>query len=116
MSTKRYPSDLTDKEWEVLEALFPKPRKPGRPRKYSLREILNGIFYALRSGCSWRMMPKDLPHWKTVYHYFRLWREDGTWERINRGLLKRRRKQGKGEYPSVGIIDSQSAKTRAKGR
>ncbi len=61
MSTKRYPSDLTDKEWEVLEALFPKPRKPGRPRKYSLREILNGIFYALRSGCSWRMMPKDLP-------------------------------------------------------
>ena len=72
MSTERYPSDLTDKEWEVLEPPLPKPRKPGRPRKYPLREILNGIFYVLRSGCSWRMMSKDLPHWKTVYPYFRL--------------------------------------------
>ena len=62
------------------------------------------------------MMPKDLPHWKTVYHYFRVWREEGTWGRINRELLERtRRKQGKDEYPSVGIIDSQSARTSAKG-
>ncbi len=72
MSTKRYPSDLTHKEWEVLEALFPKFRNPGGPRKYPLREIFNRIFHVLRSGCSWRMMPKDLLHWKTVYHYFRL--------------------------------------------
>ncbi len=62
MSTERYLSDLTDKEWEVLEPLFPKPRNPGRPREYQLREIPDGIFYVLRSRCSWRMMPKDLPH------------------------------------------------------
>ncbi len=111
MSTESYPSDLTDKEWAVLEPLFPKPRDPGRPRKYPLREILKGIFYVLRSRCSWRMMPKDLLHWKTVYHYFSC-REDGTWERINRKLLKRTRK---GAYPSVGIIDSQSVRTSAKG-
>ena len=61
-----------DKEWEVLELLLPKPRNPGRPRKYPLREIPNGIFYVLRSGCSWRIMSKDLLHWKTVYHYFRV--------------------------------------------
>ena len=96
-----------------MEAILPKPGNPGRLRKYPLREIPNGIFYVLRSGCSWRMMLKDLPHWKTVYHYFRVWREEGTWGRINRELLERTRK---GAYPSVGIIDSRSARTRAKGR
>ncbi len=78
--------------------------------------ILNGIFYLLQSGCSWRMLPSDLPPWKTVYHYFRLWRKDGTWERLNRLLREKvRLKCGKRRQPSATILDSQSVKTSEGG-
>ncbi len=113
---KRYPSDLTDAEWAVLEPLLPKPKGTGRPRKHPLREILNGIFYVLRSGCSWRMLPKDLPPWQTVYTYFRRWKLDGTWERIHTALRERtREKMGRDPTPSAAILDSQSVRTSSKG-
>ena len=83
MPRKAYQTDLSDAEWQVIVLHFPAAKSGGRPRKYSLREILNAIFYIVRSGCQWRLLPNDLPHGKTVYHYFRLWRIDGTWERIH---------------------------------
>ena len=109
---KPYPTDLTDAEWQRIEPYVPKPKPRGRPRKHPIREILNAIFYILRSGCAWRMLPHDLPPWKTVYHYSRLWRSDGTWERINAALRTELRKADDREpEPSAAILDSQSVKT-----
>ena len=73
-----YQSDLSDQEWEALEPHLPVPRAPGRPRLHPLREILLVVFYMVRGGCAWRLLPHDFPPWKTFYHYFRLWRLDGT--------------------------------------
>lgn len=75
-----YRTDLTDAEWDLLEPHLPPPAERGRPREHGWREILNGVFYLVRSGCAWRLLPHNLPPWKTVYHYYRLWRIDGTWE------------------------------------
>ena len=75
-----YPSDLDDKEWQLLEPLLPPPKPGGRPVKYPRREIVNAIRYVLRTGCSWRMLPHDLPPWRIVFHYFRTWRKDRTWQ------------------------------------
>jgi transposase len=87
-----------------------------RPRIHSLREILDAIFYVLRSGCQWRLLPHDFPRWPTVYWYFRKWRIDGTWERINRALRERLRVRLKRDlHPSAGIVDSQSVKTTGVG-
>jgi putative transposase len=109
---KLYPTDLSDAEWQEIQPYVPKPQKRGRPREHPIREILNAIFYILRSGCSWRMLPHDLPPWKTVYHYFRLWRSDGTWQRINAALYAELRKtDGREPEPSAAILDSQSVKT-----
>ena len=85
---REYPSSLTDAEWEVLRPLLPEVPAGlrGRPRDHSRRDILNGIFYILRTGGAWRMMPHDLPHWKTCYHYFRLWAKQGHWERIHHAV------------------------------
>ena len=95
---------------------MPIPKEHGRPRIHSLREILDAIFYLLRSGCQWRLLPHAFPRWPTVYHYFRTWRIDGTWERINRALRERLRVRLKREpQPSAGIVDSQSVKTAAVG-
>jgi putative transposase len=78
-----YPSDVTDEEWEILEPLIPSEKLGGRPQEIARREIVNAIFFVLRSGCPWRMIPHDLPHWFTAYHYFRLWKQQGIWEQIN---------------------------------
>lgn len=113
---KRYESDLTDDEFKILEALLPKAFDDGRPRKYSIREIVNGIFYVEKTGCQWRMLPKDFPKWRSVYGYFYKWSKNGLWERINLELVKSFRKNlGKQEKPSVGIMDSQSVKSTKKG-
>jgi putative transposase len=114
---KPYPSDLSDAEWEQVEPHLPKRKSPrGRKREHSLREIVDAIFYILRSGCSWRMMPHDLPPWKTVYHYFRRWRKEGVWQEINAILrVELRVASGRDPEPSAAIIDSQSVKTTGKG-
>lgn len=86
-----YPSDLSDKEWRRIEPYLPAPKPGGKPRLHPIREILNAM---VRAGCVWRMMPHDLPPWKTVYHYFRTWRKDGTWEAINTALRQEVRDSG----------------------
>jgi putative transposase len=113
---KPYPKDLSDDEWNYIEPHMPPPLGHGRPRIHSLREILDAIFYVLRSGCQWRLLPHDFPRWPTVYHYFRKWRMDGTWEKINRTLRERLRVRLKRDpQPSAGIVDSQSVKTTGVG-
>ena len=86
MNRKSYPSDLTDEQWDVLFPALPPARTGGRPRTVDLREVINGILYVLRAGCSWRMVPHDLPPWQTLYKYFRRWTRDGTWERVHETL------------------------------
>src|SRR5215467_7742785 len=83
MSTKRYASDLTDEEWAILEPLIPPAKPGGRPRTIDMREVVNGIFYLLKTGCQWGMLPKDFPKWKTVNDYFLKWSKDGTWQKLN---------------------------------
>jgi putative transposase len=108
-----YPSDLSDKEWEVIKPHIPPPRSNrGRKRVHSYREILNAIFYLLRSGCAWRMLPYEFPPWKTVYHYFRLWRLNRFWEHINAVLRTELRILcSRKPEPSAAVLDSQSVKT-----
>ncbi len=108
---KPYLTDLSDAEWVCLEGHLPVPENEGRPRVHGLREILNAIFYVVRSGCAWRLLPHDFPPWKTVYHYFRFWRLDGTWEKMHAALRERVRvRMGRDPQPSAGIVDSQSVK------
>lgn len=113
---QRYSTDLTDAEWSCLEPHVPPPKSGGRPRVHPVREILNGIFYILRSGCAWRLLPHDLPPWKTVLHYFRLWRLQGLWEQLHAALREAVRiKAGRDPQPRAGILDSQSVKTTGVG-
>jgi putative transposase len=114
---KCYSTDLSDAEWECLKLHGPAPNKRGRPRTYSTREILNALlFYVLKSGCPWRLLPKDFSPWESVYWWFGRWRMDGTFERLNAGLRERlRARLGRNPLPSAGIADSQSAKTTGVG-
>ena len=111
-----YSSDLSDGEWERLEPHVPAPNERGRPRTHGTREILNALFCVLKSGCPWRLLPKDFPPWGTVYRWFGRWRVDGTLERLNAALRERVRSHlGRNPLPSAGIADSQSAKTTGVG-
>ena len=111
-----YSSDLTDAEWRILEPLLPPEKPGGRHRRYPMREIINAIEYVLRAGGAWRLLPHDLPHWRTAYEYFRIWKKDGTWVRIHDHLHEQLRLQmGRAAQPSAAIIDSQSVKTTEKG-
>ena len=112
MMTKSYPSNLTDPQWTILQEILQDTRK----RKHSLRAILNGIFYIVKGGIQWRMLPVDLPPWQTVYYYYNKWQADGTWDLIHESLrVKSRKKRGKAASPSVGLIDSQSVKSSMLG-
>jgi putative transposase len=113
---KAYQSDLSDAEWSFLEPHLPIPNTTGRPKMHTTREILNAVFYIVRGGGAWRLLPHDFPPWKTVYHYFRSWRLDGTWERLHAALRQRVRVRLKrNPQPGAGIIDSQSVKTTGVG-
>lgn len=115
MEKELYPSDLTNDQWKIIEPLLPKreyPSGPGRPREICFLDILNAIFYLLRTGCQWRMLPCNYPNWKSVYHYYRLWRLNGVWEDIHDTLRETLRvKEGRESTPSAAVIDSQSVKT-----
>lgn len=113
---KAYPSDLNDAEWQCVAPLIPPAKTGGRPRTTDMREVLNAIFYVLRGGCAWRMLPHDFPPWKTVYHYFWQWRREGVWQQIHDTLRRQvRRQEGREEEPSAAILDSQPVKTTEKG-
>ena len=114
---RAYQTDLSDAEWACIEPHLPTPRAPGRPRVHTLREILNAIFYIVRSGCAWRLLPHDFPPWKTIHHYFRTWRIDGTWEKMHAALRERVRvlMVGRDPQPTAGIVDSQSVKSTGVG-
>ena len=113
---RRYPTDLTDAQWAMLEPLFPERAGPGRPRELDLREVINAILYLMRTGCQWRMLPKEFPNYNSVRYYFDAWTHDETWERINAALREAaRRRAGRDPQPSAAIIDSQSVKTTEVG-
>ena len=113
---KRYPSDCIDAEWAIIEPFTRKSKGSGRKRRVNLREVVNAIFYRTKTGCQWRLLPKDFPDWRHVWYYYDLWTEDGTWERINDALRKRvRRTHERDPEPSLAIIDSQSVKATEAG-
>jgi putative transposase len=108
----QYNSAVTDAEWNLISFCFPKPNKKGRPREHTYRELLDAICYLNKTGCQWRYLPKDFPRWQTAYHYFRLWKNDGTWLNIHTHLREAvRLLDGRKRDPSAGIIDSQSVKS-----
>ena len=108
----RYTSDLTDAEWNLVCYCFPKPSKIGRPRKHEIRELLNAIFYLVKTACQWRNLPIHFARWGTVYHYFRLWKRNGLWATVHTHLREQvRLVEGRNRNASAGIIDSQSVKS-----
>ncbi len=116
MATKLYPSDLTDRQWEVIKELLPAPARRGRKRQLEMRQVINAILYVVVGGVQWRMLPREYPKWKSVYHYFRLWRINGTWQRIHDTLrAKLRQKLGRHKHPTAGALDSQSVKSTSIG-
>ena len=113
---KGYPSDLRDEEWALLEPLVPAVKSGGRPARHTRREIVNAILYVVQGGNQWRAMPHDLPPWQTAYTYFRLWRNDGTWETIHSAVREQARKRlGREPTPNAAILDSQSVKSSQRG-
>jgi putative transposase len=115
MTRRPYDTDLTDAQFSALGPLLPPPKPRGRPRA-DLRAVLDGILYLVRSGCQWRLLPHDFPPWSTVHTWYRRWRRDGTWERINEALRRRvRSRAGRDPSPRSSAADSQSVKTTPQG-
>lgn len=113
---KAYDTDLTDEQWTVIEPLLVRRETRGRARRVDLREVVNGLLYQTRTGCQWRLLPHDFPHWSVVRYYFDCWKQEGTFERINAALRRSVREQsGRNAEPSAAIIDSQSVKTTEAG-
>lgn len=111
-SRRRYPTDLTDAQWQLLEPLLPPNTGPGRPTTLDLREIVNALLYLQQAGCAWRLLPHDFPNWTTVRYYFDKWTLDGTWEALNHALRAQVRQRARRRVqPSAAIVDSQTVKT-----
>ena len=109
---RRYPTDLTDAQWQWLEPLLPPNCGAGRPTRVDLREIVNALLYLKQAGCAWRLLPHDFPNWTTVRYYFDQWTLDGTWEALNTALREQvRRRAERAAQPTAGILDSQTVKT-----
>ena len=116
MNTQTYPTDLADRHWDCIKDLIPAAKAGGRPRSLDMRQVINAILYVLVGRIQWRMLPQEYPNWKSVYHYFRCWRNDGTWQRIHDTLRAVvRRQAGRHKHPTAGCLDSQSIKTTAIG-
>src|SRR5688572_10286019 len=116
MLKRPYSTDLSDEEWRLIAPLLPAAVAGGRPRRTDLRAVLNAIFYILRTGCQWRLLPREFPAWGTVYHYFRTWKISGVWVRLQQTVYKRMRQHaGRSACPSVVIMDGQSVKTTERG-
>ncbi len=106
VSRRSYSTDLTDAAWQILAPLLPAEKPGGRDRLYRMCEIINGLRYLLRSGCAWRLLPHDFPHWRAVYEYFRVWKKDGTWLEIHDYLHEQlREKMPIVNQPSAAIVD-----------
>jgi putative transposase len=113
---RAYPTDLTDAQWALLDPWLSARAWTGRPRTVDLREVVNAVFYLLRTGCQWRHLPHDFPHWCTVRYYYDLWQWNGTWVQINTALCAAdRARLGREAQPSAAIIDSQAAKATESG-
>lgn len=116
MPNRPYNTDLTDGAWALVVPLLPPARPGGRPRTTDIRAVVNAIFYLLRTGCQWRLLPQEFPIWGTVYHYFRTWKNAGVWTSLQRALYERARTQaGLSACPSLVIMDGQSVKTTERG-
>jgi len=116
MSTRFYTTDMNDAAWAFVAPVLPAARPGGRPRTTNLRAVLNAIFYLLRTGCQWRLLPREFPPCGTVYHYFQAWRNSGAWVHLHRVLYEQaRRHAGRAACPSVVIMDGQSVKTTERG-
>lgn len=116
MERQRYPSDLTDAQWQEIQKLIPPPKSGGRPRTTDLREVINAILYVLRTGCQWAFLPREFPPKSTVYDYFSQWGKDGHWQQMHECLRRTvRAQEGREESPSAAVIDSQTVKTTEKG-
>src|SRR3954449_7015031 len=103
MNNQIYLTDLTDRQWNCIKDLIPAAKPGGRPRSLEMRQVINAILYIVVGGIQWRMLPKEYPNWTSVYHYFRLWCDDGTWQRIHDSLRAAvRRKVGKHKHPTAG--------------
>lgn len=111
-SGKKYPSDLTEQQWETIKEMIPPARVGGRPRTVDVRRIIDAIFYLNRTGCAWRYLPSEFPPWQTVYDYFSKWSKNGIWRSISHALsCTVREKENRSPYPHLGIIDAQSVRS-----